>query len=252
MILSQIINKAIEKVSAKDIYGVKAIGGGVFSYFNFLKEVELPDTCKIIYPAAFYSCTNLKKLVLPPSVEKIYTGSFGDCTSLQDIDLNVSPYCIISGAAFSDCPFGSDATDNVVVANGKILFIAKNSTWPESVINIAGGTGANLVIDSCLTIPDRIEIIGGAITGSPTKMILGSSTRILSTESIPTSVTELICRQPAGMKISLPTAGETFGLTYNKNSRAVNIYTDNEDIRNYNWSGDNVTPTFYSLSQAPA
>lgn len=54
------------------------------------------------------------------------------------------------------------------------------------------------------------------------------------------------------MKISLPTAGETFGLTYNKNSRAVNIYTDNEDIRNYNWSGDNVTPTFYSLSQAPA
>lgn len=252
MVLSQIINKTVTKISAKDIYGVKMIGSGVFPSFKFLTEVELPDTCKVIYPGAFYNNTNLTKLVLPPSVERIYGFAFAECTSLQNIDFNVSPYCVISGEAFQNCPFGSDATDNVVVANGKILFKANNSTWPESVINIAGGTGGNLVIDSCLTVPDRIEVIGEGITGSPTKMILGSSTRILSTDSIPTTVTELICRQPAGMKITLPATGEYYGLTYQKSSRAVNIYTDNEDIRNYNWSGDNVTPTFYSLSQAPA
>lgn len=37
------------------------------------------------------------------------------------------------------------------------------------------------------------------------------------------------------------------GFAYYKTAYTVNIYTDNEDIKNYNWSGDNITPTFYHL-----
>ena len=41
-------------------------------------------------------------------------------------------------------------------------------------------------------------------------------------------------------------------MAYNKDSRALTIYTDNEYIKNYNWAADNATVTIYPLSQAPA
>ena len=53
--------------------------------------------------------------------------------------------------------------------------------------------------------------------------------------------------QPAGATISLPTAGSSKGMFYVKTARAVNIYTDNETIKNYAWSTDGVTATLYHL-----
>lgn len=49
--------------------------------------------------------------------------------------------------------------------------------------------------------------------------------------------------QPAGTAIQMPTSN----LFYHKNAKSLTIYTDNETIKNYNWAGDNVTPTFYHL-----
>lgn len=59
--------------------------------------------------------------------------------------------------------------------------------------------------------------------------------------------TDLIFMQPKDMVINLPTAGDSTGIAYNKNARTKNIYTDNLAIKNYNWSADNVTATFYHL-----
>ena len=45
-----------------------------------------------------------------------------------------------------------------------------------------------------------------------------------------------------GVKVTM---GE--GCAYYKSAVTTTIYTDNDDIKNYNWAGDNVTPTFYHL-----
>lgn len=51
----------------------------------------------------------------------------------------------------------------------------------------------------------------------------------------------------ASDNITFPTAGSSEGAFYNKSARAINIYTDNETIKNYAWSTDGVTATFYHL-----
>jgi hypothetical protein len=43
-------------------------------------------------------------------------------------------------------------------------------------------------------------------------------------------------------------AGSGKGAFYNKTARAANIYTDNEAIKNYAWSTDGITATFYHLN----
>lgn len=42
-------------------------------------------------------------------------------------------------------------------------------------------------------------------------------------------------------------SGNMNGAFYTKTARAVNIYTDNSYIRNYGWSDNGITPTFYHL-----
>lgn len=55
------------------------------------------------------------------------------------------------------------------------------------------------------------------------------------------------------MEIKLPKAGvSNTGLAYNKDSRAIDVYTDNLAIRAYDWAADNATVTFHPLSEAPA
>ena len=53
--------------------------------------------------------------------------------------------------------------------------------------------------------------------------------------------------QPSGMEITLPKAGSTEGMFYSKTARPMDVYTDNETIKNYAWASDNITATFYHL-----
>jgi hypothetical protein len=48
---------------------------------------------------------------------------------------------------------------------------------------------------------------------------------------------------PSGVRVNLPS-----GFANSKTAYSVTIYTDNEDIRNYDWAGDNITATFYHLN----
>lgn len=47
---------------------------------------------------------------------------------------------------------------------------------------------------------------------------------------------------PSGVDVTMPD-----GFTSSKSARQLTIYTDNETIKNYNWVGANLTPTFYHL-----
>jgi hypothetical protein len=49
--------------------------------------------------------------------------------------------------------------------------------------------------------------------------------------------------------ISLAKAGADSGIFYSKTSRAMTIYTDNPIIRNYDWTSDNIVPTFKTLAE---
>lgn len=249
--ITKFILHQLRELKAKDIYGVKRIASGVFCYSK-LTSAEIPDTCEEIFGLSFSHSKSLTTLTLPSSIKFIHANAFSDCTALANATLNLPADCVVYKNAFYGAPFYENATGNVLSTSGYVILKCTSTTLPESVTSIGGGVGSTLVTNSSLTFPDRIQVIGGGISGSPTKMVIGSSTKFLATESIPITVTTLICRQPSGMKVSLPKAGDGMGLTYDKNARNVAIYTDNEDIKNYNWSGDNVTATFYPLSKAPA
>lgn len=250
-IITDFLLHKVAYLSPIELQGITAIGTSVFQRSD-LQAVTLPNTCKTICWYAFADSTKLVRVVLPKSVERIGSYAFNNCTSLSDIVLDVSPDCIIQQNAFAYAPYYTNATSNLYSSDQSILVKDVTNEILETVINFAGGVGANLIVDSKLVIPDRIQIISGYTGGSPTSMIVGSGTRYLGTDAIPTTVTTLVCRQPQDMLVELPEAGEDHGLSYNKNSRNVTIYTDNTYMKNYNWSGDNITATILPLSSYTA
>lgn len=250
-LFSQIINGTITNLSAKDLWGVKNISLLVF-YNSRLQTIEFPITCIRIGDISFLDSTFLTTVKLPSNLKYIGIEAFSGCTALNNIELNMDPYCVIRKNAFLNTPFYTNATKDIISINGKVLIKAVTSTsFPSSIINIASNSCNKLVTNSTLIIPDQIEIIGGPPASSIATLSIGNKVSELYTESIPTTVTTLICRQPADFIVTLPEPGDGSGLTYNKDSRNMTLYTDNESLKNYNWDGDNVTVTIYPLSQAP-
>lgn len=232
-----------------------------------IKKDDL-EGCEVIGPCRFYKCENLKSVEIPYCVKNIEGEAFAYCTSLTDIDTDeMDPYCKINTTSdLGNYPFlGSGIitnlpTDSVLLmANGKIMIYntfttpSKSLVIPDTVINLAAkacaGSDNNF---KSFVIPDSIEIICDDVVTSTvlTKITIGKSARYIGARLVPKSVTTLIFKQPAEMEIELPTAGST-GMAYDKDSRSISIYTDNECIKNYDWATDNVTATFYPLSEAP-
>lgn len=243
-ILPQVILKTVKELSERDLAGVSKIRDFFLSGCTTLTTLSIPNTVMYIGKFAFSRVND--------------TEDAKTCQNLVNVNLDsINPRCKIYKGPFSGTPWLTNQTGLVFAANGKILIYAcsdvTDKTIPDTVINLAYGSCDNLVEDSSFVIPDTIEICTGPpVTSSITKLTVGAALNEMETDFIPTTVTTLICRQPAGMEITLPTPGDVTGLTYQKNSRSMSIYTDNECIKNYSWSGDNVTATFYPLSDAPA
>lgn len=108
-----------------------------------------------------------------------------------------------------------------------------------------------------LIIPDSVETIGNSVfvnfTTRVTSITVGASVKTIGNSAFKRStgtviLTEVIFKQPATMTdITLPVAGSDTGMFYTKSATPLNIYTDNEIIKNYAWARDNITPTFYHL-----
>lgn len=228
-----------------------------------------------IKPYAFYLQSNLNTFEIPRSINYIGGAAFSGCSALETINSNnMNPECLmfsqttgfntwIDTAWLANQP----ANSMVTMANGKILVgntitdQASGFVIPSTVTNVApfscqkfseNGTALTKVI-----LPDSVEMIqANAFAGqsSLAQITIGASVRRILGLITPsgTSVTTLIFRQPAGMTIDLPTPGSANGMAYNKDSRPISIYTDNDLIKNYGWATDNVTATIYPLSSAPA
>lgn len=226
-----------------------------------------------IFNSCFYEHTKLKSIGIPYSVKVIEIDAFVNCSALAEIDTDsMDPFCEINSVAGRIAFFGTAWVNNqpansmFTMANGQIL-VGNNISAPSNgfvipstVKNIAGAACGRLSgsADSLFTsvvIPDTVEMIQRNIfegQTSLTKITVGSGVRKITGLITPgTNMKEMIFRQPAGMTIELPTPGANDGMAYNKDAYSMNIYTDNEYIRNYGWSTDNVTATFYPLSSAP-
>ena len=248
MKISELETKKVTKITAKELYGAKRIKDEAFRGCSDLEDIELPETLVEIGKNAFMSTTSEGNLIKTD---------------------NLNPYCIIGfcngGSGLSGNEMNTVANEMVLIAKGRILltnsFITEeNFIIPDTVLNISSAacevTNNRSAFLTKVIIPDTVEIIQNDIFQGQTtlkQITVGSSVRYIGKYLVPSeaSTTTLIFRQPVGMHIELPVPGENTGLAYYKNSRAISIYTDNEYIRNYDWATDNVTATFYSLSEAP-
>lgn len=70
--------------------------------YNYIQEVHIPKSVKILDKKAFYGCTNLKTIDLPNSVIEIGESAFRECSSLESIDIPKS-LAKIADNAFLNC-----------------------------------------------------------------------------------------------------------------------------------------------------
>lgn len=106
--------------------------------------------------------------------------------------------------------------------------------------------GSNCLSGSILAKDEDENILFPVIPKNVTGFGVGSL--LTDTTSLGTSKSVIIkFLQPAGMSVSLPPAGDQYGIAYSKKSKNYTIYTDNEIIKNYDWGADNVVATFYHL-----
>lgn len=190
------------------------------SLFEYIVNRDLTvltkeDLSKVKYIGgyAFSSCNQLTNVEIPKGVKSIDERGFFQCISLESVffESGVESLGIL---CFSGC--------------SKL----KDLQLPDTLKEIKQGCfGSNTSLTS-VTIPNNVNIIGpSAFANSSGAM----------------NITNAYFRQPSGMAVTLPTAGSSKGMFYVKTARNMNVYTDNETIKNYDWATDNITATFYHL-----
>ncbi len=121
-------------------YAVTSIGAGVFSDFNEMTSVTIPNSVTSIGAGAFEYCTGLTSLNIPDSVVRIGEFSFTGCERLTSLTIPNS-VTIIAAAAFEVC-YGLKSLNipNSVVSIGEAAFAGCNGlttlTIPNSVTSI--------------------------------------------------------------------------------------------------------------------
>lgn len=81
---------------------LEVIGSSAFYNAKKLKELEIPDSVKAIYPYAFFECDSLKTVDLGKGVKYVYGAAFYGCENLEEIDLP-SSLVYLGSHAFYKC-----------------------------------------------------------------------------------------------------------------------------------------------------
>ena len=58
---------------------------------NFVEEVTLPDTLRVLHSAAFYNCRRLRRVELGAGVESLGSDLFTNCRALREFALRAAP-----------------------------------------------------------------------------------------------------------------------------------------------------------------
>lgn len=169
----------IELVTVEE--GCTSIGNNAFTNIQHVTDVELPSTLTRIGDNAFAQ-TLITKVVIPDNVQTIGNGTFQDCQYLKSVILG-DHLTEIGDYAFYTCTVTRTLTlpdDVVSVGTGAFgSWKIKSLTLNDGLKTI--GSNAFWVTGSTVTIPNSVETIGSlAITGSFTKVIIGTGLRQLS------------------------------------------------------------------------
>ncbi|MBO5734453.1 MAG: leucine-rich repeat protein [Clostridia bacterium] len=82
--------------------GITSISDSAFADFRLVREVQFPNSLRVIGPAAFITCTSLETLVLPYKITRIEDGAFVNCESMTSITIPGS-ITEIAEDAFYNC-----------------------------------------------------------------------------------------------------------------------------------------------------
>lgn len=99
---------------------------------------------------------------------------------------------------------------------------------PSNITTISASTFSEVKSQYLITVPQSVKVI------EKNAFAYGGLTKIKFLHNIYDT-------------INFPTAGSVTGAFYSKNAYNLTIYTDNLMVKNYDWTTDNVTPTFYHL-----
>lgn len=92
---------------------------------NFIEEVTLPDTVRVIHSAAFYNCRRLRRVTLGAAVESLGSDMFTNCRCLQVFRLRAAP----DAATGLKKLLGAVSADITVEFDGARLFYPEYSEF---------------------------------------------------------------------------------------------------------------------------
>ncbi len=134
-----------EKVVVQE--GITELGAFAFNNCENMKEIELPDSLVTIGDSAFANCKSLLSVTIPKNVNFLGLNLFYYCESLEE--LKVDP----ENETF-------DSRDNcngiIVTEFNQLRNACKNTTFPESVTNIAALAYRGVMGVTEITIPEHI------------------------------------------------------------------------------------------------
>lgn len=222
--------------------------------------------------AAFLSGT-LISIAIPQTLKE-FSGSSFPAETVEEFDFSEVLPGFLSSLDLPSSPwFSKQPEDFLVAANGQILLGCKKTTnddlkIPEGITNLCayclssyGGTFTKFVI------PEGIELVQNCVFKGHTTLktlIFAPSVRYIGSNLFGddhAEPTTLVFKQPKGMYIDLPQSTGLLGSLFtedirtegmfsgNKATYTWKIYADNEYIREYNWSGDKITPEWHTLEE---
>jgi hypothetical protein len=207
-------------------------GGGSKTHggIQFQSTFIIPNSITGIGKFAFYyhgrgnrfNATENSPLVIPSTVQVLNQECFSGQSGTYNITHAPEYYDIYTTY------LPNKAFKNIASLGGHV----KSVTLHSGLLSI----GSECFMDQAnsnftsLTIPSTVQTIGASAFKNTT------------------TLTTLIFEQPANMSLTLPTAGSSTGMGYCKSATQKTIYTDNLQIKNYDWASDNITATFYHLN----
>lgn len=271
-----------DNMGTLDLTGVASVEESTFSPGHLYKSSSDP------YVDVYQTCKDTKLIIgstLQELPENFFTAQWQSSSSSEKIP---PPFSVVDTSTMNPMIKGGGALQNsgwykniatpttgatyVTGANGKFLVGVKCGSEetietlyvPSGIINMGTDSMRNIGTTDVqntvkkVVIPDTViwmqKNSTPAISTALMAVDVGSSVSRISgvifgwgfNQAFPAG-SYLVFRQPRNMDITIDSH-----LVSTKDAAQLDIYTDNLVIRNYDWAGDNVTPIFHPLSEAPS